>query len=102
MSWLNRLNSINPLLHRVFGREEVIYCSSVDNASWPISPIEMEGAEFEDSTPGTVMRLEVLPSDFTASPATSDTVIIGQDVYIVARVDRTLAGVYQLTLHKDG
>ncbi len=102
MSWADRLRRINPLLHRVFGREEVIYCSTVDNSAWPIRPIEMEGAETEDETPGRVMRLEVLPSDLSVPPATSDTVQLGDDLYIVVRVDQSLTGVYQLTLHKDG
>jgi hypothetical protein len=93
---------MNPLLHRVFGREEVFYCSTVDNSARLIRPIEMDGAETEDESPGRVMRLEVLPSDLSVPPATSDTVEVGDDLYVVVRVDQTLTGVYQLTLHKDG
>ena len=93
---------MNPLLHRVFGRDEVIYCSTVDNSAWPIRPIELEGAETEDEAPGRVMRIEVLPSDLSAPPATSDTVQIGGDLYVVVRVDQMITGVYQLTLNKDG
>jgi hypothetical protein len=59
---------MNPLLHRVFGREEVFYCSTVDNSARLIRPIEIEGAETEDESPGRVMRLEVLPTElFTSS-----------------------------------
>ena len=93
---------MNPVLHRAFGRDEVLYCSTVDNTSWPIRPIEMEGADTEDDTPGRVMRIEVLPGDLSVPPATSDTVEIGLDSYVVVRVERTLADVYQLTLHKNG
>ncbi len=102
MAWTDRLQRINPLLHRVFGREEVFYCSTVDNSARLIRPIEMEGAEAEDESPGRVMRLEVLPSDLSFPPATSDTVQVGTDLYIVVRVEQTMTGVYQLTLHKDG
>lgn len=93
---------MNPLLHRVFGREEVTYFSMVDNTSRSIRPIEMEGAETEDESPGRVMRLEVLPSELSVPPATSDSVQIGFESYVVVRVEQLITGVYQLTLQKDG
>jgi hypothetical protein len=102
VAWTDRLQRMNPLLHRVFGRKEVFYCSTVDNSARLIRPIEMEGAETEDESPGRVMRLEVLPTELLFPPATSDTVQVGTDLYIVVRVEQTITGVYQLTLHKDG
>jgi hypothetical protein len=102
VAWTDRLQRMNPLLHRVFGREEVFYCSTVDNSARLIRPIEIEGAETEDESPGRVMRLEVLPTELLFPPATSDTVQVGTDLYIVVRVEQTITGVYQLTLHKDG